>query len=369
MSYVRLRSSAITSVVLLILILAAFDLSACSPAYVMRAAYEEAHLLWAREPIARMLKDETLKPADRDKLEIVAEARFYASRTIGLDVGGSYNSISPVRSSAVVHLITAARRDRLKSYTWWFPIVGRIPYKGFFNQEQAKAEAEGLKADGYDVYVRPSVAFSTLGWFDDPLLSTLLRLDRVSLANTVFHELFHNTLYVPGESDFNESAANFVGSRAAIEFFCRGPRRSVASCDEANAEWRDAILMSRFLSAELDRLEHFYDSRPSSRALKRGRARMFAGIRERFSELELETNRYANFLADKLNNASLLHDRTYYRDLDVFEELYRQQGSVARVVEVLRAAASGAAKPFDGLKEALDHHRRWQLANLAQATS
>ena len=104
--------------------------------------------------------------------------------------------------------------------TWWFPIVGRVPYRGFFSVDDALDAERDLQKEGYDTYVRPTAAFSTLGWFNDPVLSTTLQTDDVEIVTTVLHELAHRYLFVPGQVGFNESFANFIGRVAAIQFFC-----------------------------------------------------------------------------------------------------------------------------------------------------
>ena len=219
---------------LALLVAAGLAASACSPTYVLRAAWEEGKILNRRKPIARIVQDTATDWETRDKLLLVLQARQFAADSLRLNAGNSYTLFSRVESDTLVMVLSAAHKDRFQPYTWWFPIVGRVPYKGFFELEDALAAQRKLEAQGYDTYLRPSAAFSTLGWFNDPLLSTLLRYDRVSLANTVIHEIFHNTFFAPGQAVFNESLANFVGGRGAIEFFCRrdGPRSQ--TCETAH---------------------------------------------------------------------------------------------------------------------------------------
>src|SRR5262250_187352 len=166
----------------------------CSPFYVIRAAYEEGKILWRREPIPEYLEKPDLTAETQDKLKLVLDVREYARDVLKLNVGGSYSSYSYVDRPDLTYILTAAPRTELRPYTWWFLIVGRVPYKGFFERADADAEARRLEAEGYDTTIRPSAAFSTLGWFDDPLLSHLLRYDKVVLSEIIFHELFHNTL-------------------------------------------------------------------------------------------------------------------------------------------------------------------------------
>ena len=154
--------------------------SGCSSGYVVRAAYEEARLLWRRQPIEHVLAG-SLDPDTRAKLELTLAVRHFAKDTLGLSVGGSYKSLATVDPSQIVHVVSAAPRDHLVPYPWWFPVVGRVPYRAYFAADAADAFAADLEREGYDTDVRPAVAFSTLGWFDDPLLSTLLIYEFVVL--------------------------------------------------------------------------------------------------------------------------------------------------------------------------------------------
>ncbi|MBW3572559.1 MAG: aminopeptidase, partial [Gemmatimonadetes bacterium] len=185
---------------LALLVAAGLAASACSPTYVLRAAWEEGKILSRRKPIARIVQDTATDWETRDKLLLVLQARQFAADSLGLNAGNSYTLFSRVDSDTLVMVLSAAHKDRFKPHTWWFPVVGRVPYKGFFELDDALRAERRLQAQGYDTYLRPSAAFSTLGWFNDPLLSTLLRYDRVSLANTVIHEIFHNTFYAPGQA-------------------------------------------------------------------------------------------------------------------------------------------------------------------------
>lgn len=203
-------------------------MSGCSIGYVARAGWEESKILWRRKSISKLIEKEDTPAELKQKFELVLEAREFA-RELGLEPRGSFSSYSTVDDSAVTWVVTAAPQFKLEPKTWWFPIVGRIPYKGYFGADDAKSYALNLKSEGYDVHVRGSTAFSTLGWFDDPLLSTTAKLDEVQLVETVIHELLHNTLWISGDVAFNETLANVVGSYGALQFFVKkegvhGPR-------------------------------------------------------------------------------------------------------------------------------------------------
>jgi predicted aminopeptidase len=324
----------------------------CSAGYVARAAYEEARILWRREDIERKLAEPDLPPAIKSKLELVLDVRRFAAERLGLRVGGSFRTVSVVDRRAIVQLLTAAPRDRLEPYTWWFPIVGRVPYRGFFSKEAAAALAADLERQSYDTFVRPAIAFSTLGWFDDPVPSPLLNHDEVTLAQVIFHELWHNTLFLPGQTAFDESTATFTGYRAAVEFFCEAERSMPDRCRVATADWQDTLAISAFFARSLSALGAFYDTKPTGAALEDGRERAFTEIREQFRSLKLHPGRYADFAAGPINNASLLQERIYLQDLDVFDRLYREAGGLRAALEEIREAAAKGGDPFARVREA-----------------
>ncbi|GIW41663.1 MAG: aminopeptidase [Candidatus Binatia bacterium] len=325
-----------------LVLLLLFALPGCSPLYVLRAGYGELKILWRREPIERWMERPDLDPRTRKKLELVLDLRRFAEG-IGLRVGGSYRTVSVVRPDEVVYLVAAAERFRLEPLTWWFPVVGRMPYKGFFDADRARRYASELEERGYDTMVRSAVAFSTLGWFDDPLLSTVLELDEVTLANVVLHELFHATLFVPGEAEFNESFANFVGSRAALEYFAGRDGTDAPRTRAARDAWEDALLFSRFLGEFLEELAGAYERGLTAPE----REELFRKGKERLLRLPFRTPEYPSFAHERWNNAVLLHRRAYYRDLCLFESLHEKLGGDLRAtIEEVRRIGEDGEPPF-----------------------
>jgi predicted aminopeptidase len=328
--------------------------SGCSPRYVLRAGYEEAKILWRREPIERVLAHADLEPAVRHKLETVVAARRFAA-DLGLRVGGSFASLSYVDGDSTLYVLTAAKRTALEPYTWWFPIVGRVPYKGFFVRAHAEAEAAALEACGYDTTIRSAAAFSTLGWFDDPLLRHLLRHDEGFLVNLVLHEVYHNTFYLGGAhaTAFNESLATFVGHRGAITFFAAEPA-SGDLAHRAEAEWEDARRFGAFIERLAVRLRQAYAAAPDESAALAARAEIFAAARGELTSLPFATEEFSYSLAEPLNNAVLLHHLLYASGLDLFEEIYHEQGDLRRTLSfVERAARAAPADPFTAVRRAL----------------
>jgi predicted aminopeptidase len=332
-------------------------ISGCSPFYVLRAAYEEGKILWRREPIPRYLENPDLGPEVQDKLKLVLAVREYARDVLKLNVGGSYSSYSYVDRPDLTYILTAAPRTELRSYTWWFPIVGRVPYKGYFSREDASAAAKDLESAGYDTSIRTSAAFSTLGWFDDPLLGHLLRYDQVTLADIVFHELFHNTLYVKGAGAFNESVANFVGGRAAIDFFRDRFEAGSAEHERAVRAWEKELEFSAFiekLAANLDELYARDIPEEEKLLLRQG---IFARAKEEWSErIAQEPNhRFRNFGKQPLNNAVVIHYRLYLKDLKLFEALYNAEGkNLPRAIDSIREAVAKGGEPYEAVQALLN---------------
>jgi predicted aminopeptidase len=334
-------------------LLSIFLLSACSPTYILRAAYEEGKILWRRQPIEGALKKPDLDPKTREQFKLVLDVREYARDQLKFNVKGSYSSYSFVDRENLTYVLMAAPKTELRSYTWWFLFIGSVPYRGYFSEEEARAEAERFEKEGYDIYIRTAPAFSTLGWFDDPLLEHLVKYDRVTLAEIIFHELFHQTLYIGGAGDFNESLANFVGGRAAIMFFQERSGEGSADHLRAIENWREHIEFSRFLGAVAASLRELYGKTlPREETLKL-REEIFSRAQKDWTA-EVggrPQHRYGSFAQAKLNNAVIAHFLLYHRDLDLFESIYEASGKdLARTVEAIKEAVRSGNAPFDDVR-------------------
>ncbi len=328
----------------------------CSPGYVIRAACEEARILTRRRSINDILNDPTLDMETRAKLELVVQARSFAARDLRLEVGDSYTSFADIGRDTLALVLSASPVNRLAAHTWWFPIVGRVPYKGFFSREAAEREARKLEERHYDTYLRPTAAFSTLGWFPDPLLSTVLGQDSVGLVETVVHEVTHNTLFVSGHVKFNESFANFVGSVGAIEFFC-GRGYDERLCDLATGRWHDTVRFSEFLDQLWTDLETLYGEDLPFDSLIPRRTTLLEAAAESFRRNYAPTMRttgFARYDPTRLNNASLIARHLYYHRLPLFQALYEQTAGLTQSIERVAAAVDGAAEPWTALKGLLE---------------
>ena len=327
--------------------------------YLARAGWEEAKILWRRRPITEMIADPAVDSLTRHKLRIVLAGRQYAAESLGLDAEESFTTFSQLERDTLVLVLSAAYRDRLQHHRWWFPVVGRVPYKGFFDYGMARSEEQQFQRRGFDTYLRPAAAVSTLGWFNDPLMSTTLRADTLSLANTVIHELVHNTFYARGEAEFNESFANFAGARGSADFYrSRGQERAVA---EAEARWSDEKLLARFWKTLHHDIDSVFKAHPGE-----GNVRLRLALRDsifRMARLNL-VHRLGPQLRTvaprflervRLDNAALMARRIYLTDLDLFDSVWVRErrntrNAIHRIIALARADTADA--PYDAL-------RRW----------
>jgi predicted aminopeptidase len=329
----------------LLLVLAVGCASAGGVGYFVRAGWSEARILMARRPIADLLARDDTDPGLRERLALTLAVREFAAERLGLRVGDSYTTFAEVDGEATVWVLSAARRDRLAAHTWWYPLVGRVPYRGFFARDGAEKAGRRLAAQGLDVEVRSAVAFSTLGWFADPLLSTAADGTITEVAETLIHELFHATLYVPGKAAFNESAATFAGHRGAVAFFCGGPGAHAAACADARREWARTRARGRVLARFADRLRRLYASGTADAARERIRAR----LAERAAATLVRRGIGSRSELVPPNNARLLGKLLYLTELDAFERLAPTDASLGPALAALIAEARGASDPFAAL--------------------
>lgn len=264
-------------------------LSGC---YIITQGYGQLRMLLDSRQIDDLLADPTVPDPVKLKLHLVREIKDFGEHELGLARSVNYESFYDTGGRPITYIVSACRKDRFEPHLWWFPIVGEVPYKGFFNPEDAKAEAQALDAQGLDVTVGTAAAYSTLGYFPDPVLSTMLDYPDEQLAALLLHELTHGTIYLPGGTEFNEGLASFVGWQGALEFArrkrgIRSPEYDRTVAAFAAEERRDARAKEIF-----HKLEELYKS---------GKSR---------AEILAERVKIAG---PRINNAAILMQRRYGR--------------------------------------------------------
>ncbi|HXE58631.1 MAG TPA: aminopeptidase [Gemmatimonadales bacterium] len=321
--------------------------------YLSRAVVEEIKILEGRRPIAELVADSATPAELRRSLALVLAARDYAAR-LGLEAKDTYTSYSDVGRDTLLLVLSAAPKNCVCPYTWKYPIVGRIPYKGFFDPGMARRAAAKLERRGYDVYLRPAGAFSTLGWLEDPLLSTALDRDPVELVSTVFHEIAHNTLFVKHAVPFNESFAQMVGYRAAEAFF--RDRGDTAAARRAAWRWEDEIVLADYYTRLAQRLRGAYARAPEPPGLDSARAEVGRWARAELAgpvAARLRTIRIGPLAERPVNNARVVAATIYRERLELFERWYRAHGAdVRRSVAALERLVDGV--PGDSVYPALE---------------
>ncbi len=282
--------------------------------------------LWSRtRPIEELLADASVEPATRAKLALAHEARDYAVRALALPENGSYRAYADIGRPFVVWNVFATPELSLTPREWCFPVAGCVGYRGYFSQAAAEAFAAGRAAAGDDVYVAGVAAYSTLGWFDDPLLSTMLRRADSELVALLFHELAHQVVYVKGDSAFNESFATVVE--------LEGVRRWLTRHDDGAAFAAHLKRLHRreqFTQLVLDyraRLEALYRADVADDAKRAGKRALFAELRAAYATLRQTwagDKRYDSFFGPALNNAHLAAVGTYHRHVGALQALLAQ---------------------------------------------
>ncbi len=314
-------------------------------------------VLRAREPIDEVLARDETSDELRHKLELVLEAREHA-RALGLDVDQQYTSFVAWPGDRIITSVVATPPEQVDADPFWFPIVGKVPYKGYFDPDKAGAEAERLRGKGLDACTFAIDAYSTLGWFDDPITEPMLDRSDGALVETIVHELVHATFYVRSQPDFNEGAAQFVGQEAAKQFYA-GDDMAVAT--EA-ARIADRRLLASTLVGFRDEFRALYEDAASRRArgeapdVAAERSALEADMRARLAALPL-AGRDPQKLSERirLNDACLALQGTYGADLERYDErLTAMNGDLRAFVAALIAAseeddprASFFTEPFD----------------------
>jgi predicted aminopeptidase len=336
----------------MLIVLVALPLASAEARFILRSAWEEARILLARRPLRELIADPATPPKWRAQFELVLAARTFAGERLGLAARDTYTTFSDMgdmgKGTTLLTVLSASPKDRLTGYRWSYPIVGAIPYKGFFDEEAAEAERRRLEGLGYDTYLRPSGAFSTLGWFNDPLLSTALDDDPVEVVVTVIHEIAHNTLWVPGDARFNESYANFVGFRGAELFFAS--RDDGEAARRCAALWRDEKRLGAFYTELEEDLQRLYGSGLPRPEIERRRAAIFAQARARLAgplDREMEAYSGARLARTPINNARVIAKRIYLTGLDEFDKMYELKGRDLRagIQEIERSLKHNPRRP------------------------
>lgn len=328
-------------------------LCGCQVGYLAENAYYQADLLLSRTPLEEALKDENLSKEQKRKLKLAKEAKDFAETELFLKPSQNYTSFSQLDGNYVVHSLTVAPKDKLEPYTWSFPFFGSFPYLGFFNKRSARMSQKRYQDANYDTYLRGVSAFSTLGWFSDPILSSMLRYSDYDLVNTIIHETVHATIYIKNAVDFNERLATYIGNIGTEKFYIQKEGSDSPTLKKTRLSNADDRIFSSFITKELNDLEKWYEDQKQP-PTEETRQKRFAQMRQNFKDKALplmQTKYYSWFSQAELNNARLLNYRTYYKDLKDFEKLYQLLGKDFKKLIEFCISLEKSSDPEKALKE------------------
>lgn len=295
-------------------------------AYYAQSVNGQLSLLRARRPLPQVEADPATPPALRERLVLARELRDFASRELGLPDNGSYRSYADLKRPYAVWNVFAAPEFSLTPRRWCYPVAGCAGYRGYFSEAAAQREASALSAQGDDVYLGGVPAYSTLGWFDDPLLNTFIRYPEYELARMIFHELAHQVVYVKGDTAFNESFAVAVELEGVRRWIARSGDAALAS-DFERAQARRAeveALVARHGAA----LEKLYASGLPPADMRAAKAARYAAFSADYANLKSAWGGYAGydrFFASP-NNALLAAVQLYTARVPQFSALLAQHG-------------------------------------------
>lgn len=309
-------------------VLAAF-LSGCETlTYPLQAASGQWSLVTARQPLDAVINDVDTDPALRRQLQLVTEMRAFAREQLGMtDIVGYDHWVQLPRDYPVWNVV-AAPEFSLDPQTWCFPVAGCVAYRGYFNETDARHFAGGLDDEGFDTWVYGVAAYSTLGWFDDPVLSSWVWRDQAGLAALLFHELAHQQVYIAGDTALSESFASVV-EREGVKRWLRQQgdedayRYYLARLD---ADERFNALLEDTRSA----LEQLYQSSLSMPAMRAEKARIIALLRQRFEQARAQDaglERFDRWMSGPINNARLAGVGSYHRHIGALRQMLLEQGN------------------------------------------
>ena len=341
-----------------VLTVAAALLSGCgSVGYYSQAVGGHFKLMRARQSIDELLSNDKTSPELREKLQTLMDARQFASEHLLLPDNDSYSTYVETGREAVTWNVVAAEEFSLQARTWCFPVAGCVSYRGYFDRADADEYAAELAQENYDVAVGGASAYSTLGWFDDPVLDTMLRGGDVRYVGTLFHELAHQVLYVKNDSTFNEAFATFVeqiGVHAWLRN--RGEADRIAAYDASQKRVEGFVGL---LKQTRDSLQTLYARDLPEDAMREAKRVLFEQMRVDYEALKLSWGGYAgydNWFKRELNNARLVAVSTYRRNVPAFHALYKKAGQDMATFYALAKSLSelGYSERQQRLQEYLD---------------
>jgi predicted aminopeptidase len=321
-------------------------------AYIAKSATYQFSMLSSRVPNLEARASGELTLEQRRTLDVIEEVRGFGSH-LGLHVGELYGTVAMGWDHTIWN-VSASKPLTFESATWWFPIVGTVPYLGFFEKPEALEQVQALKDEGLETYLRTAGAYSTLGYFEDPILPSMLQWSEWTVARVILHELTHATIWLPGSVNFNESVANFVGNAAALQFLEAKYGAQSQTLKRANLYLEDQSTWRILLKELYTDLEALYrdSSIGDPNKLKR-KAQLYDSITTRVSSAPFHYPQYYLRLAKQSwSNPRLMQFRTYNNNQPHFQALLNEnKGDILKFMKAMNRIARRHSSPMDYLKK------------------
>jgi predicted aminopeptidase len=303
--------------------------------YLLRQGKGQLHVLMNAMPVEKFLAQEKVTQRQRENLALIPLIKKYSVDSLAYEPTSNFESVYDENGEPSLWVLTAARPYSLEPVTWRYPLVGEVTYKGFFDKHLAAREFVSLSRN-YDVSIRPVTAWSTLGWFSDPLMSNVLGGEKGSFCNLLFHELFHATWYAPGNVDLDENLADFVAGKATIRFL----KNDTTAIKKFLVSKADNEIIRKFMKETSRSLVQFYDTiinRPDRSELKKQK---FLEIARRLESLPCVNRKKLRARVRELRSGNACFvDFSQYESLqdsleNVFNKIYR--GNLKKMVRDLK---------------------------------
>jgi predicted aminopeptidase len=299
--------------------------------YGLSQGYGQVSIIYKTKPVEEVLKDPSFPDSLKAKVLLIQEIKQFAFDSLGIKYSENYSTIYDQKGKGILWTVTACEPYRLKAKEWEFPIVGSFSYKGYFDYEKALAEEKILKEGNYDTSVDEIAGWSTLGWFKDPILSSMLYKSPGNLANLIIHELTHGTLYVKDNVDFNENLASFVGDKGALIFL----QHKYGKESKEYKDYKEGRVMvddyTRLVFESAGRLDSLYTSFKKDEAVQVKKAKKdmlmkdIVGKLNKFFKYFKTRNPRIYEKLEKINNTYFMDFKRYRKDLSVFEKEFNSK--------------------------------------------
>ena len=319
----KFRQERFRATVAVVLIILFITLSGCeSVRYYSHVAHGQFHIVSLRQPIEEIISDPQTDSVLKKKLEHVLALREFAENDLSLPVDDNYLNYVDLKRPFVVWNVSAAPEFSLSPKTWYYPIVGHASYRGYFSKEKANAFADQLKSEGYDVYVGGVTAYSTLGWFSDPVFNTIIKGRNDATAALIFHELAHQILYVSDDTTFNESFATTVEQEGLRRWMEENENMTGYNNYLERRRRRETFisLMTKYRK----KLEELYRQDLKTDDMRQRKAAVFQSLKNEYETQKSTWGGYTGYDAwvnDQLNNAKLNSIGAYYDLVPAFNHL------------------------------------------------